>query len=165
MIIPETADGSARREVRIRPAMPSDLPGLAAIEVASFREPWPEDYLDAYLSDGESLFLVAEVPQLAGFLIAREELAPNGRWAFHVHDLAVDPLQRRRGVASTLLAELTRIALAQGVTLLRLEVRRNNRGARLFYERHGFREVGRIPRYYEDGGDAIRMERTLDLRP
>ncbi len=159
----EVADGSPRREVRIRRATPADLPRLAAIEVASFREPWPEDFLDAYLSDGESLFLVAEAPQLAGFIIAREELAPDGRRAFHVHDLAVDPPQRRHGVASALLAELTRIALPQGTNLLRLEVRLGNHGARLFYERHGFREVGRIPRFYEDGSDAIRMERTLDL--
>ncbi|HAZ30601.1 TPA: ribosomal-protein-alanine N-acetyltransferase [Candidatus Acetothermia bacterium] len=148
-------------EVTIRRAAPADLPWLAAIETASFRQPWPEDFLEAYLADRESMFLVAEVPKLAGFLIAREERYADGRRAFHVHDIAVAPAERRRGVASVLLAELIRIALAQGVSLLRLEVRRTNYGARAFYEHHGFREIGRVPRFYEDGGDAIRMERTL----
>jgi len=149
--------------VRIRLGQPNDLPRIAAIEGASFPAPWPEDFLDAYLTDGESIVLVAEDGQVVGFLIARDECAADGRRAFHIHDLAVDPSHRRKGVASALLAELIRIALAQGMTFLRLEVRLGNHGARVFYERHGFRETTRFPHYYEDGGAASRMERTLDL--
>jgi ribosomal-protein-alanine N-acetyltransferase len=147
--------------MRVRPATPADLPRLAAIEALSFPDPWPEDYLDAYLADGDSLFLVAEVPELAGFVIARDESAPRGGRALHIHDLAVDPRHRRRGVGTALLAAMIGIATAQGIPRLRLEVRVENVPARRFYEAHGFQVVGRANRYYPDGADALRMR--LDL--
>jgi ribosomal protein S18 acetylase RimI-like enzyme len=42
-----------------------------------------------------------------------------------------------------------------------LEVSSENSAALAFYERSGFTEIDRRPRYYRDGSDAIVMELAL----
>lgn len=148
--------------MQIRPATHTDLPAIAAIEGASFPDPWAAESLEAYLADSRALLLVADDPEPIGFVIAR--LEPSGRTgpALHIHDLAVAPPCRRRGAGTALLNEVIAIAREQGVPRVRLEVRVQNKTAQVFYARLGFKVVQRLPRYYEDGGEALRME--LDLR-
>ncbi len=149
--------------MRVRFGRRTDLPAIAAIEAASFSYPWSSDLLAAYLDDEGTVVLVAEEGPPIGFLIACRERAADVP-VFHIHDLAVAPPHRRRGAASALLGELIRIAVAEGITILRLEVRIPNEAARRFYERHGFRATRRLGQYYEDGGDALRMELDLGQR-
>ncbi len=75
--------------------------------------------------------------------------------------IAVDPTRRRGGVASRLLADVTRLALADGAERLLLEVREDNAGALAFYAARGFTELARRPRYYRDGATAVVLERPL----
>jgi len=82
----------------------------------------------------------------------------------HVLALAVAPEARRRGVASELLGAALGEAEAAGTAVCHLEVRAGNAAARRFYARHGFAEVGRRPRYYPEGEDAVLLTRTLDGR-
>jgi ribosomal-protein-alanine N-acetyltransferase len=76
--------------------------------------------------------------------------------------IAVAPAYRRSGVASALLAEVARRALADGALRLLLEVREDNAAARAFYEAHGFGEVGRRPAYYRDGAAAVVLGKQVD---
>lgn len=147
--------------MRVRFGRRTDLPAIAAIEAASFPQPWPPAALAAYLADEGTVVLVAEEGPPVGFLIACRERAAGGL-VFHIHDLAVAPPRRRTGVASALLGELMRIAVAEGIPLLRLEVRTENEAARRFYARWGFRATRRLPHHYEDGADGLRMERAVD---
>ena len=75
--------------------------------------------------------------------------------------IAVDPTRRRDGVASRLLADVTRLALADGAERLLLEVREDNAGALAFYAARGFTELARRPRYYRDGATAVVLELPL----
>ncbi len=167
--LPESSgsSGSARSSfgsetaVRVRRATLADLPPIAAIEKASFPDPWPADFLAAYFDDRHALVLVAEVPCVVAFLIARDEFSRQRERVLHIHDLAVTPAHRRRGAATALLAELTAIAQALGGRRIRIEVRVDNESARRFYEHHGFQVVRRLARYYDDGGAALRMERRI----
>jgi len=147
--------------VQVRPARPTDLPAIAAIEVRSFPDPWPEALLAGYFDDRQALILLAEEEEPLGFLIARVESPPRGGRTLHIHDLAVDPPHRRRGVGSALLAALTQAALREHISRLQLEVRVGNEAGLRFYERHGFRVTRRLAHYYEDRGAALRMERLL----
>jgi len=61
-----------------------------------------------------------------------------GRPSLNVHDLAVHPDHRSRGVGSTLLAEVERRARERGCCKLTLEVHDTNAGAKRLYERSGF---------------------------
>ncbi|GER05900.1 hypothetical protein GCM10007972_06610 [Iodidimonas muriae] len=68
---------------------------------------------------------------------------------------------RRTGVARSLLAYLLGLCKNRAARQLFLEVREDNEAARAFYKDHGFKQIGRRPRYYQlaDGGfrDAVTM--------
>ena len=71
----------------------------------------------------------------------------------------VDPLLRRRGIATALLNRV--LERVEPDAQLTLEVRRSNAGAITLYESFGFRSAGVRRRYYADNGeDAIVMWRT-----
>ncbi len=148
--------------MRVRRATLADLPPIAAIEKASFPDPWPAELLAAYFDDRHALVLVAEDPCVVAFLIARTESSSRRGRVLHIHDLAVAPSHRRRAVGGLLLAELISVARRQGVPRLGLEVRVDNVSARRFYEHYGFQTVQRVARYYDDGGAALRMEHDLE---
>ena len=93
-------------------------------------------------------------------LLARDGVRPVGllvgfwglstfaaRPLLNVHDLAVVPGERGRGVGRALLAEAEARALSRGCCKLTLEVQDDNTPARTLYERFGFRDV----RYGDSG--------------
>jgi ribosomal-protein-alanine N-acetyltransferase len=52
-------------------------------------------------------------------------------------------------------------AEARGAALMTLEVAAENSAALGLYRALGFSRVGRRPRYYADGGDAVVLRRDL----
>lgn len=145
--------------IAIRRAERADLLDVFRIEKASFSEPWPYSAFERVL--GEPTFLVAsQGPQVLGFAVS--DVTPNhGRDIGHLKDLAVRPADRNRGVGRRLVTRsLVRMA-AEGATSAKLEVRESNEAARSLYRTVGFEPARRLPRYYQDGEDALLM--TLDL--
>jgi len=83
----------------------------------------------------------------------------------HLNLLAVQPGYQRLGIGRQLVEWLEASARIAGTFNVQLEVRANNDGARRFYERLGYREVGRKPAYYGGREDALRMVRNLAVTP
>ena len=140
--------------MRIRCAGPLDLLGIYRVERASFPDPWPLLAFLPYVLEREALAFVAEESGILGFILAfweGEEV--------HIHDLAVAPEHRRKGVATALLRAL--LEAIPSARRVKLEVRASNQAARAFYEKHGFREIRVLPNYYADGEDGILMVRDL----
>jgi [ribosomal protein S18]-alanine N-acetyltransferase len=139
----------------VEPMRLEDIPAVHAIESASFPSPWPP-----YAFRGE-----IETNRMAHYLVVRagERLvAYAGIWLMvdeaHVTTFAVLPAYRRRGIGGRLLSELIELAVGLGATVVTLEVRLGNAGARRLYQQFGFRPVGVRPRYYSDNGeDALIM--------
>jgi [ribosomal protein S18]-alanine N-acetyltransferase len=148
---------------RIRQMTPDDLPAVLEIEKVAFRNPWSPDLLKRELTHDWSIILLAEEPdgqggyRLLGFAIfwlVHDEV--------HVLNVAVDPAQRRRGVARAVMEACLDVGRKHRCALATLEVRRNNAAALDLYKAFGFRAVGIRPNYYVDEGeDAIVM--VLDL--
>jgi [ribosomal protein S18]-alanine N-acetyltransferase len=146
--------------IEVRRLTYADLPQVVAIERRAFTSPWSLAMFVLELSKPSGICLAAEIPgpagepELGGYLICSRY---DTVW--HVMNVAVDPTQRRRGIATALLrALLNRIEDAAQLTL---EVRRSNGGAITLYESFGFRSAGVRRRYYQDNGeDAIVMWRT-----
>ena len=139
----------------IRLGRHDDLPAVQRIEHESFSDPWSVQSLAEELtSDALRLPLVAESDgEVRGYLMAWR-IADQ----LHVLNIATDPAFLRRGIATALLNTAIRVAHAQGLGEITLEVRHGNRPARAFYERHGFVEVGVRKGYYADNGeDAVVM--------
>ncbi len=70
-----------------------------------------------------------------------------GKPFVNVHDLAVLPSHRARGIGGRLLAEVERRANARGCCKITLEVQDTNDGARRLYLRSGFGPVEAPPRF------------------
>ena len=146
--------------IEVRRLTYADLPQVVAIERRAFTSPWSLAMFVLELSKPSGICLAAEIPgpgrdlELGGYLICSRY---DTVW--HVMNVAVDPEQRRRGIATALLERLLeRVAPDAQLTL---EVRRTNDGAIALYERLGFRSAGVRRRYYQDNGeDAIIMWRT-----
>ena len=146
--------------VEIRRLIYADLPQVVAIERRAFTTPWSLAMFVLELSKPSGICLAAEIPgpsgepELGGYLICSRY---DTVW--HVMNVAVDPTQRRRGIATALLNAL--LERVERDAQLTLEVRRSNGGAITLYESFGFRSAGVRRRYYQDNGeDAIVMWRT-----
>ncbi|MGD0167063.1 MAG: ribosomal protein S18-alanine N-acetyltransferase [Gaiellaceae bacterium] len=130
------------------------LDEIEAIERRSYPMPWSRAMFAGELFKSGSLCLGAfRQGRLIGYLIVSRYVD-----AWHVMNLAVDPGERRRGVATRLLAELFKRTdgdVERGYTL---EVRPSNGAAIRLYERLGFRARGVRRGYYLDNHeDALVM--------
>jgi ribosomal-protein-alanine N-acetyltransferase len=97
---------------------------------------------------------------IAGFAIMR-----YGDDDAHLDLLAVAPPYRRLGIGRQLLQWLEKCAVVAGIFNVALEVRAGNEGARLFYERMGYRTLAQLPGYYQGVEAALRLGRDLSRRP
>jgi ribosomal-protein-alanine N-acetyltransferase len=79
----------------------------------------------------------------------------------HLALLAVDPAQRRRGIAARLVAWLEKCADIAGIERIRVEARSDNPEALAFYQKLGYVQIDRLARYYRGVLDAVRLEKTL----
>ena len=75
--------------------------------------------------------------------------------------VGVDPAWRRHGIARVLLARVADDARNLGARTSSLEVRAGNTGAQVLYAALGYEALGRRPRYYSDGEDALIMQGPL----
>ena len=129
------------------------MPAVLAIERASFAgDAYPESLFRLHAADPSTLFLLARTDHIAGYIIARRD-----RWGAEIVSLAVHPRARHQGIARRLLSSAIARMLRQNAPSIRLMVRDDNHTAAGFYRRQGFRVVGRVPGYYEDGANGIRM--------
>ncbi|AKU89932.1 ribosomal protein S18-alanine N-acetyltransferase [Vulgatibacter incomptus] len=140
-----------------------ELAEVTALEHRAFAHPWSPELLRRELTHDWSTILLALEPRedgepvIVGFVIF---------WVvvdeIHILNVAVDPPQRRRGIARMLLEELLDRGQKAGLVVATLEVRRSNEGAIALYQGLGFRVVGIRKGYYaEEREDAIVMVRDL----
>ncbi len=137
----------------------ADLPQVIAIERRAFPTPWSLAMFVLELSKPGGHCLAARRDgALTGYVICSryEEV-------WHIMNVAVDPRELRRGIATALLEDL--IGRLGEDARLTLEVRPSNDPAIKLYERFGFLAAGTRRRYYQDNGeDALIMWRTPATR-
>ena len=150
------ADPAIAGRLEIRRLTYADLPQVIAIERRAFPTPWSLAMFVLELSKPAGVCLTAlREGEMLGYLICSRY---DTVW--HIMNVAVDPIRRREGIATALLADLLRRLDGQHARFT-LEVRESNAGAIALYERFGFRAAGRRRRYYQDNGeDAVVMWRT-----
>jgi len=151
---PESAPG-----VTVRPAEEADLIGVSHIEKLSFPQPWPYDAFGRFL-DAPGFLVADDGDHVVGFVVG-DRIPNHGEALGHVKDLAVHPQRRGDGIGRLLLSTAIERLRERGVVSVKLEVRESNDAARSLYDSFGFRALRRVPRYYDDGEDAIVM--LLDL--
>ena len=145
----------------LEPARIADAARLAAMSHAliesGLQPAWGAERIRWHVRHPESVVLTARSDRtIAGFAIMR-----YADEAAHLNLLAVDPAHRRRGIARRLVTWLEETALTAGTYTIGLELRAQNQAAQDFYRVLGYREVGRVPGYYQGIEAAIRMERDV----
>jgi ribosomal-protein-alanine N-acetyltransferase len=138
----------------------ADLDAVAAVEAASFSNPWTREMLERELRDS-GVARVYALRSPAGGIAAfctcwfvLDEL--------HINTIAVDPPSRRSGLARRLMLDLMRLAAAEGMRRILLEVRRSNEPAQRLYQGLGFAIAGTRRGYYTHPvEDALVLTRQL----
>lgn len=134
-------------------ATAEDLPALVALELVCHTHPWTERGLRDALAPvaGEGAVLVLRAPWSPGdehrgirAYCSYQVVAGEA----HIHNLAVAPEARRRGLGRRLLAQALEVVARKGARVVHLEVRDGNAAARALYGAMGFREVGKRGAYY-----------------
>lgn len=135
-----------------------DVAELRQLERACFAEDqWPLLDLIAVLTWPDIVRLKAVVDgAMVGFIAGDPRPQENSAW---IATLGVLPAYRRRGIGMALL-EACEARLPQ--RRLRLCVRLSNLAAIRLYEKAGYSSVDIWQKYYEDGEDALVMEK---IRP
>jgi ribosomal-protein-alanine N-acetyltransferase len=146
------------RKVEIRPVRTEDLRFVYELEEQSFKDPFPNYFIDQLADANPETFLVAVYSgAIVGYAVVDD-------WSDHKHvvSIAVRAGFRRRGIAQALLDDLFERSRPGP---LRLELRRSNHEALQLYMKNDFRETGIAHSYYTDGEDAIRMEKLIEKKP
>ena len=129
------------------------LPQVHEIEKLSFPSPWSLKALQSEIKNPIShLWVLMREEVLSGYIcfwMLDEEA--------QVLSLAVHPRDRGKGFGHYLLKKMIEKAVSKGVQYIWLEVRPSNLAGKRLYEKLGFIEVYRRPRYYSNAEDAIVM--------
>lgn len=146
-----------------------DLDGIIALELRCFgpvdrfsRATW-RHLLGPAAARGSSLTLV--VRESGAVIASANGLMRVDSAMVRLYSLAVDPQQRGRGLGKAMILALMRRA-PKRCSVISLEVRADNHGARRLYEGLGFTVHRELPGYYPDGGDGVsyRASRATLLR-
>lgn len=75
--------------------------------------------------------------------------------------LSISEAQRRQNIGSELLKQFLIEAAQQNIESIELEVRTDNTKAIKFYEKHGFKIIDKLPKFYQNEEDAYTMKKTI----
>lgn len=129
-----------------RAAPDDDLSEISALQARTFTNPWSAESLRWELAntDVARLYVMRENGRVVGYCacwVIFDEL--------HINSVAIDPDERRRGLARQLLHFVEADAVAAGATKATLEVRRSNVPALALYENLGYALEAVRKDYYE----------------
>lgn len=144
-------------------AMPADIEALVALDSLCFDWPWGrlsfEGELAASTADNRVVWAetTAGEKRIVGCIFFR---FISGE--VQIFRIAVDPMWRRQGIGTRLVAECLNAAQAEGLLTAVLEARPSNTGAIELYRKFGFHAAGMRRGYYsKQHEDALILKRTL----
>lgn len=144
----------------VRTAHMSDLDALVALENLSFNgDRISRRSFRHFLDTEQNQILVIDQPVQAYVLI----LFRRGTSLARIYSLAVAPETRGRGLARALMEAAETCARQRDALFLRLEVADTNKAAIALYRSLGFRPIKQLAGYYENGADALQLEKRLEL--
>ncbi len=147
-----------RTEYEIRRVEAGDLIHVVSIADAELREEYDSKLFSHFYEGFRGGFLVADDGErIRGFILG----VPMDNTKLRILMLAVRGEFSRMGIGTSLLESCKQYARLRGMGSMVLEVREGNSSAISFYTRSGFREVGLLDGFYDDGGRALVMKHYL----
>jgi len=131
-----------------------DIDQILAIEQDIFPKPWSRISFENELNREDSNNFIVKhktgerhLPIIAyiSFRLILDEM--------HLFKIGIAPKWQKRGIASWLLRKSMQMTAEKGAAVICLEVRSSNAGAIAFYQKLGFKQIGKRPRYYPGTGE------------
>lgn len=147
--------------LRVRRAVAGDAAALLALE-----QHFPGDRMSPrsirhLLRSASAVVWVAEHGgEVIGALIL---LLHRGTRVARIYSVVVSPAARGEGLGRRLVETAERHARDGKKALVSLEVREDNPAALALYRRLGYNIGRRLPGYYEDGADGLRLTKPLSV--
>lgn len=144
----------------IRDADMDDLPRLIELENTCFTSDiLSRRSFQRFIRPGSHDLLVAQSEGvLVGYVLA---LYRTGTSLARLYSIAVLPQHQGKGIARQLMQAAEQAGRDQHCAFMRLEVNVNNDAAITLYNKLGYHTIGHIANYYDDGSDALRMEKRI----
>jgi [ribosomal protein S18]-alanine N-acetyltransferase len=140
-------------------ATPGDVDALTLLEPLLFHtDRCSRRSFQRLIRQGRVVVVREKEQSILGYAIM---LARRNSRKMRIYSFGIADSSRRRGLAGALLAKLEDIATAADCHTLILEVGDTNTAAMSFYSKHGFCQCGFRLHYYQDGGHAILMRKSL----
>jgi len=138
----------------------SHIKQVAQLEKTCFSDPWSENSIASELDNNLSYWLVAVDGDLVtGYIGSQTVMGETD-----MMNVAVHPDYRRNGIAEQLVKCLVEDLKRKQSRSLTLEVRASNLPAQKLYEKLGFSQIGRRPRYYRNPKeDALILRKEWEL--
>ena len=144
----------------VRPMNEKDLNVILYLENTCFLAPWGLKDLQYELNDNlvSNLWVIESISTgVVGFV---------DYWitfdSATICQICINPVYRRKGLASMLLDEAIKDCRTNNVRSITLEVREKNVSATKLYEKHGFKTSLIKESYYTNGDNALYMIKELD---
>jgi len=142
-------------EKMIRKFKSKDLKEILRLEKKAFpKTPYDKPifiYYTQIYPDNFLVYVEESSDKIFGYIIFR----PDG----HIVSLAVDPVYRKKGIGTKLVEEVLQTSTGNA----KVEVRKSNKIAQMFYKKLGFFQLGCIIGFYDDE-DAIVMLYSSDSK-
>lgn len=148
---------------KIRPGCPEDIDQLLLIEQNCFEtDRLSRRSFQHFIKKGaHELLIIGSGKSVMGYVLILYRAGTN---LARLYSIAVAPLAQGKGLSKKLLAAVEKAAIVHRCGYLRLEVSVNNKPAISLYQHSGYHTIGTIKRYYDNGDDALRMEKRLRYR-
>ena len=133
---------------------------IAQLEALCFSDPWSETSVASELTNPLSYWLVSlENDRVTGYVGSQTVVGDTD-----MMNIAVHPDFRRKGIAEALVIALVEELKKLESRCLTLEVRASNEPAQKLYEKLGFSQIGRRPKYYRNPReDALILRKEWEL--
>jgi len=148
------------QRIEMRRARRDDTDALLALEESVFAtDRITRRSLRRFLASPSAVLTVATLDrELVGYALVLFRSDSRGA---RLYSIAVAPRAAGRGIGSALLATAEQQARELGCEAISLEVGTQNQRALDLYTRGGYRPIRKLPGYYSDGSDALRLGKTL----
>lgn len=147
--------------IRIRLATLADSPAMLQLEAL-----FPSDRMSArsirrlITAPSARMFVAVSGKEMFGNLVL---LLRAGSANARIYSVVVSPQARGLGIGNRLVESAEKATKREGRSAVTLEVRANNAAARALYAKRGYIEERRLPRYYDDGVDGVRLKREFRM--
>ena len=143
--------------ISVRQATEKDIPEIAELERKAADSSWTEGMLRSSLSSGALIWALQQNGKIIGYSVLDTRVLGEAE----IHNIAVSPEHRGKGLSKLLMERMILAARESGAEKIYLEVREGNTVAIGLYKGYGFAENGRRRAYYKNPTEDARLMELL----